>query len=62
MAQVEVLVEDARQQLGRELKVPEAPDVSVALAGSLVSRIAWSALAALEQLGPRQWLKARSMM
>jgi DNA-binding CsgD family transcriptional regulator/GAF domain-containing protein len=61
MAQVEALETDAREQLGDRLSVPEANEVSVALAGSLVSRIAWTSLTALEELSSRQWRKGRAL-
>jgi DNA-binding CsgD family transcriptional regulator len=62
MAQVEGLLRDAREQLGAELKAPPADDVSLAMAGSVASRIAWTALSCIEALNPRQWVRGRALV
>jgi DNA-binding CsgD family transcriptional regulator len=59
MGQVEELLADARELLGPKLRAPERGDVSLSLAGSAVSRVAWTALSELEALSSRQWAKGR---
>jgi DNA-binding CsgD family transcriptional regulator len=61
MGQVEELLTDARELLGARLHAPEAGEVSLSLAGSALSRVAWTALSELEGLSSRQWARGRPL-
>jgi DNA-binding CsgD family transcriptional regulator len=56
---VRELLRDAREQLGPDLQAPG--EVSLATAGNLAARIAWTGLAAVDRLGPRQRVKGRAL-